>query len=251
MFYLLGADLMANVFDEMGVYWAEIADKDQTERQIQFLKNQLKPEGYVLDLACGTGRHAISLSRQGYGVVGLDVSAKLLKIAKQRNRQVQVVRGDMRFLPFKSHAFTAVISMDTSLGYLPSEKGDMQSLVEVRRILGEEGIFIVDVFNRKNLAAKYAGKNAAPKSLEYPSFYLLQKRTVSDSGEWLCDSWSVRDKADGQVRVFEHTVLLYEATRLQELLEETGFAIKLVFGDYEGQEFCSDSPRLIFVAVAR
>ena len=77
---------MANVFDEMGVYWAEIADKDQTQRQIQFLKSHLKPEGYVLDLACGTGRHAISLSRQGYDVVGLDVSAKLLKIAKQRNQ---------------------------------------------------------------------------------------------------------------------------------------------------------------------
>ena len=32
---------MANVFDEMGVYWAEIADKNQTEKQMQFLKNHL------------------------------------------------------------------------------------------------------------------------------------------------------------------------------------------------------------------
>ena len=72
--------LAANVFDEMGVYWAEIADKSQTERQIQFLKKHLKLDGYVLDVACGTGRHSIPLSQQGYGMVGLDVSANLLKM---------------------------------------------------------------------------------------------------------------------------------------------------------------------------
>jgi ubiquinone/menaquinone biosynthesis C-methylase UbiE len=48
---------MSNVFDEMGTYWAEIADEHQTSRQIQFLKSQLHPDGYVLDVACGSGRH--------------------------------------------------------------------------------------------------------------------------------------------------------------------------------------------------
>src|ERR1039457_5789725 len=102
------------VFDEMGVYWAEIADQSQTEAQLIFLKTQLKPDGYVLDLACGTGRHSIPLSQQGFSMVGLDVSANLLRIANMRGRGVQLVRGDMRFLPFKSEAFTAAVSMDRS-----------------------------------------------------------------------------------------------------------------------------------------
>jgi ubiquinone/menaquinone biosynthesis C-methylase UbiE len=46
-----------NVFDLMGKYWAEIADQNQTERQVAFLKKALNPEWLVLDLACGTGRH--------------------------------------------------------------------------------------------------------------------------------------------------------------------------------------------------
>ena len=120
--------MTANVFDEMGVYWAEIADKNQTDRQIQFLKRHLKPDGYVLDVACGTGRHSIPLSKEGYWMVGLDVSANLLKVAKQRSNDVQLVRGNMRFLPFKPQAFAAAISMDTSFGYLPSEEDDLLSL---------------------------------------------------------------------------------------------------------------------------
>jgi ubiquinone/menaquinone biosynthesis C-methylase UbiE len=105
-----------NVFDEMGVYWAEIADQNQTERQVQFIKNTPKTEGLVLDLACGTGRHLIPLSMEGYGTVGLDVSPKFLRIAKNRWQEAQLVRGDMRFLPFKPKAFAAVVSMDTSFG---------------------------------------------------------------------------------------------------------------------------------------
>ncbi|MGD0996319.1 MAG: class I SAM-dependent methyltransferase [Candidatus Bathyarchaeia archaeon] len=108
-----------SVFDEMGVYWAEIADQNSTERQTQFIKNTLKENGLVLDLACGTGRHLIPLSKEGYNMVGLDISLNLLKIAKNRWSHIQLVRGDTRCLPFKAGAFSATVSMDTSFGYLP------------------------------------------------------------------------------------------------------------------------------------
>ena len=114
---------MANVFDEMGIYWAEIADKNQTEKQIQFLKTRLKPEGYILDLACGTGRHSIPLNQL------MDIKwwdwmyrGNFSELPKQRSKSVEVVLGDMRFLPFKTGTFTAAISMDTSFGYLPSQQ---------------------------------------------------------------------------------------------------------------------------------
>lgn len=184
-------------------------------------------------------------------MVGLDVSTNLLRIAKQRSSSIQIVRGDMRFLPFKTETFTATISMDTSLGYLPSESDDAKSLSELRRVLKQEGAMLVDVFNRENLTAKYRGKNQTPKTKEYPSFFLLQNRTVSCNGDWLCDSWTVRDKAGGQVRIFEHTVRLYDSTKLQGLLENAGFAVKEVYGSYDGEKFSPDSPRLILVAYAK
>ena len=232
----------------MGVYWAEIADQDQTKQQIQFLKQHLKPEDTILDLACGTGRHSIPLSRQGYEMVGLDVSVKLLKIAKKRSRQLQVVRGDMRFLPFKTQTFAAAISMDTSLGYLPSEFDDAQSLSEAQRILGRHGVLVVDVFNRENLTAKYHGKTPEPKPKKYPSFFLQQNRTISYDGDWLCDSWAIRDKTGGQTQIFEHTVRLYRLERLQRLLENAGFVINQVIGGYDDERFDSDSKRLILIA---
>lgn len=240
-----------NVFDEMGIYWTEIADKNQTERQLDFLKSQLNQENYILDLACGTGRHTIGLNNEGYGIVGLDISIKLLKIAKQRAQDIDLVRGDMQCLPFKSEVFNAVISMDTSIGYLPSEREDVKSLTEVHRVLCKTCTLVIDVFNRTSLKSKYSMKNQTPKWHEYPTFRLLQKRNVNDDGDLLCDLWTVKDKVNGKEQVFEHTVRLYAPTQLTKILEESGFKIDQFFGDYERQEYSDESPRLIVLACTK
>ncbi|MCW4029637.1 MAG: class I SAM-dependent methyltransferase [Candidatus Bathyarchaeota archaeon] len=238
-----------NVFDAMGKYWAEIADANQTPRQISFLKTHLPSGGYVLDLACGTGRHMTPLMKAGFGLVGLDVSGKLLRLAKQRDKSVQVVCGDLRYLPFKKDTFGAAVSMDTSIGYLPSVKDDVGVLVEAHRVLKEGGVLAVDVFNKSHLTAKYKGKPAATKRLQYPNFTLEQTRTVSEDGVWLCDLWTVQGKT-GEARTFEHRVRLYEQEALKMLLVAARFGSQQFFGNYDGQAFGADSPRLIVVAAA-
>jgi len=256
----------------MGVYWAEIADHNPTQRQIEFIKNIVKPTGLVLDLACGTGRHIIPLNKEGYEVVGLDLSRSLLKIAKNRLRSDQLVRGDMRRLPFIPEVFAAAVSMDTSFGYLPTQQEDMQSLRELRKTLRQDGLLIIDVFNREHLTRKYkadrrfklvllplllklgfSGKwllSRFYKWREYPSFYLLQKRTIDTNGEKLSDMWIVRDKVNGEIIVFKHVVRLYQLHGLEEALNEADFAVKRVLGGYEGQPLSHDSDRLILIASA-
>ena len=40
----------------------------------------------VLDIACGTGRHAISLVEKGYEVTGIDYSPSQIKVAREKNK---------------------------------------------------------------------------------------------------------------------------------------------------------------------
>lgn len=162
--------------------------------------------------------------------------------------------------------------MDTSFGYLPSDEDDMQSLKEFRKTLRQNAMLIMDVFNRQQIISKQGaaglkwvllplllklgrlGKWALFRFFrwwKYPSFFLLQKRSV-DSGGWLLrDLWVVCDRADGQVRVFKHIARLYERNLLQEQLETAGFTVKHTYGDYEGQQFNPVSNRLILVATTK
>jgi ubiquinone/menaquinone biosynthesis C-methylase UbiE len=153
----------------------------------------------------------------------------------------------MCFLPFRADVFGAVVCMDTSLGYLPSAKDDLAALPEAQRVLAHGGVLVVDVFNRERLNRKYQGKEMPTTQLEYPSFFLQQKRSVSSSGDMLCDKWQIQDKSDGKTSVFEHKVHLYTQGRLQEMLQSAGFAISAVYGGYERQPFNPESSRLILL----
>lgn len=55
--------------------------------------------GAVLEIACGTGRVAIRLAREGVNVVGLDLSPQMLAVAREKSVRLENMRwvqGDMR-----------------------------------------------------------------------------------------------------------------------------------------------------------
>ena len=65
--------------------------------------------GACLDLACGTGVNLRRLTDAGWSVVGLDLSADQLRIARQRTPAgVELVQGDATRLPFDDASFDAV-----------------------------------------------------------------------------------------------------------------------------------------------
>jgi SAM-dependent methyltransferase len=83
-----------------------------TVREVDFLVDELRlpPGGAILDVGCGTGRHAIELARRGYVVTGLDQSSQMLSraaaAARAANVAVEWIRSDAtRFtLPAKYDA---------------------------------------------------------------------------------------------------------------------------------------------------
>jgi SAM-dependent methyltransferase len=270
---LKNADVPSSrLFDEVSGYWTEIAQTHHTDKQLHFVKGNLEAEGMVLDLGCGSGRHLILLCQAGCNMVGLDFSRCLLQTAKAKAAQAGVeavlVLGDMQFLPFRPAVFAAVVSLDASFGYLPSEAADGQSLGEVARVLAAGGVLVLDVFNGekiKRMQAKRVGfglwerigglsPQLAGKLLgfvgwrEYPSFFLQQKRAVSRKGDLMLELWFFQNKKTGQVTMAKHVVRLYSVSQLQQLIKKTGLHVTHVFGGYNGESYGDWSSRLIVMA---
>jgi SAM-dependent methyltransferase len=173
----------------------------------------------------------------------------------------------MRFLPFNAGVFAAVVSLGSSYGYLPSEETDLRSSMDVKRTLVKGGIFLLDVFNRERMAQRYRQRfsfglwrvllgylSRFPQFAglfrwrEYPSFYLLQKRVVTDGGSRLRDLWVFREKQTGKISIVYHVSRLYDLSQLQVMLKAAGFRILCFYGTYEGQAYSGDSSRLIAVS---
>jgi len=67
----------------------------------------------ILDIGCGTGRHALELARRGYEVVGIDLSESLLARAKEKaaaqNLRIDFRKHDARALPFSNEFDLAIM----------------------------------------------------------------------------------------------------------------------------------------------
>jgi SAM-dependent methyltransferase len=74
----------------------------------------VEPGMKVLDVGCGTGNATIPAARAGARVTGLDPSAQLLAIARERAAdamvEIELVAGNARALPFEDGSFDRVIS---------------------------------------------------------------------------------------------------------------------------------------------
>lgn len=106
----------------------------------------------ILDLGCGFGDHAFLYIKNGAKeVVGLDISRKLINMAKERNiKGASFIVYDLnKRLPFQNNSFDLVISSLT-INYI---KNFDQLFKEINRILKKDSWFIFSIENPVIFAA--------------------------------------------------------------------------------------------------
>lgn len=126
-----------------------------TQREIRFLHWVFRELADVevreiLDVACGTGRHAIPLSKKGYTVTGGDRSQAMLAVLEEKVRrasiEIPVIKCDMKDIEFREE-FDAIICMYTSFNYLLTDQDIERALAAFHRALRPGGIAILDLMN--------------------------------------------------------------------------------------------------------
>lgn len=220
-------------------------DEREAEAAVRlYLQSAPPPTGAVLDLACGAGRHLRELLSAGLHGIGLDLSMTLLSRARELSPRAQLVRGDMRQLPFGEGSFSGLTSFFTSFGYFASRAEDEQVVVEMRRVLVPGGSFMLDFLNSTSVRMDLV----EAESTRVEGFDVSVRRSIVD--DTVVKQIHLQPDDGGAGRSFEERVRLYEADELENLLSDAGLAPRALFGDYGGSPFSSDAERLIFVGTA-
>ncbi|MGQ9501613.1 MAG: class I SAM-dependent DNA methyltransferase [Anaerolineae bacterium] len=103
----------------------------------------------VLDLGCGTGGHALPLARRGYQVWGVDRSATIIAVAREKARVAELATSihfevaDICALELQ-RAFDVAICMFAVLSYQVSNEALLATLRSARRHILSGGLFICD-----------------------------------------------------------------------------------------------------------
>src|SRR5882757_8357397 len=101
----------------------------------------------ILDLGCGTGRHAVEFAARGFDVTGVDFSEAMLNRARIRpyagGGALDFVQGDARTYRAAT-PFDAVLMNFNVLGYMNSNDDFTAALATARANLREGGVFVAD-----------------------------------------------------------------------------------------------------------
>ena len=201
----------------------------------------LPQRGQVLDLACGKGRHSVTLHEQGFDVLGADLSSNSIKKAEKRATEgLEFIVHDMReVIPNKQ--FDAVFNLFTSFGYFDTQLENETVLSAVHEMIRPGGKLIIDFMN----ASKVIRNLEASKQIKRGniSFDVSKK---FEGGHIYKD---IRFEDKGTEYHFSERVQAITLDQFQSLLTATGFEILSTFGDFELRPFDEEnSDRLILLA---
>lgn len=115
------------ILSDLEIGYDSIADKFSSTRafmwrDFEFIKDYSRPDSKILDFGCGNGRLAGFLKSNYQEYVGVDISQKLIDLAKQKyhsekTKFIKVNSSDLR-LPFEDNCFDAIFSIAVSIIFL-------------------------------------------------------------------------------------------------------------------------------------
>ena len=210
--------------------------------------------GSVLELACGTGRLAVSLAKLGLNVTGLDLSPRMLQQAREHSDREQIsmrwVEGDMRMLKFDER-FDLVILTGNSICHLLDIDSVDACLGGVRDHLRAQGRFLVTVFVpaqslllRKSESWESFARFTHPESGEDVE---LMYRYEYEPDSQIKRHTLRRDLPDGTSDTSQLDMRMFFPAELDALLRHNGFNILEKFGSFERDPFGPDSGQQIFI----
>ncbi|HEY3257918.1 MAG TPA: class I SAM-dependent methyltransferase, partial [Gemmatimonadaceae bacterium] len=198
-----------------------------------------RPVSAVLDLACGSGRHARYLGRRWW-TSGVDLSEVLLRIAQKNGTPAKLVRADIRALPYRNDSFDLIVNLFTSFGYFATDEEHDVVVRDLSRVIRPGGTFVLDFLN-----ARFVRDRLVPRDeTRIRGRTVEQRREITPDGRFVVKHIDIRDEGNH----FIERVRLFSREELVVMLERAGFRIERTYGDYDGSPPGSESPRVILFA---
>lgn len=105
----------------------------------------------ILDIGCGTGRHAIELTRRGYAVTGVDLSENQIKRARDKAREeglsIDFQIRDARRLAFDGEFDLSIMLCEGGFSLMETDKMNFDILASAAKSLNDKGKLIFTTLN--------------------------------------------------------------------------------------------------------
>ena len=219
-----------------------------------YVEEALQAGAPVLELGCGTGRILVPTAAAGVDIVGLDLSAALLKSARQKleaahpavRRNAALVQGDMTAFSL-DRRFGLITIPYRTFQHLLTPVDQQQTLECVGNHLEKDGLLVFNTFDPLQDMVAGGFASGLQKDTDF-----ADPETGNRVVVWYCRDYDpqvqlleqelIYEEVDGMGQVVSRTcgqlTLRYTfCWEMQYLLERCGFVLEALYGDFQGGAF--------------
>lgn len=223
---------MTKVFDKYSKYYDLLYQDKDYVAEADYISSVIKTFSQntknILELGCGTGKHASLLSNNGYDIFGIDLSNTMLERAKELGINCEV--GDVR--TFRAgRKFDAVISLFHIVSYQTTDEDVLNFFETAAFHLDSNGIVIFDVWYKPAVLAQVPEKrvkkleNDEIKVIRYCTPNLIAEKSVVEVNYTI----EITDKATNEKEALKevHPMRYFSSEEIENFAKKKGFKIVL------------------------
>ncbi|MEP7052531.1 MAG: class I SAM-dependent methyltransferase [Pseudomonadota bacterium] len=231
---------------------------------VEFYERLCRGARRVLELGSGSGRVAIALAGARRNVVGLELDAGFLALARRnlrgasaaKQRYLRLIHGDFRDFEL-GERFERVLLPYNALYCLLTKSAALSCFRAAHRALEPGGLFAFDVWNAAPFARSRTSE-AAEDDEPVVSFRhgartwdVFEHSRVQRARQRLQVSYDYRAREDGSSLHMVIPQRYFLAAELDDLLTRAGFTVQARYGDFAEARFTARAPQQIVIARAR
>ena len=190
-----------------------------------YVEEATRSGGPVLELGVGSGRIAVPIAAAGIDVIGVDLSAGMLEVARERAElagvELDLRHGDMRDPPVDGE-FPLVIIPFRSLLHMETDVDRRAALRAVRRHLAPAGRFVFDVFtpSREDIEETHGR-------------WLEREPGIFERADWDEGSRTMTLSVRSDEVEASFTLHWLSPLEWRELIDEAGFEVEALYGWFD------------------
>lgn len=148
---------MKQWYEELFTNYADKYEKEiftqGTMGEVDFIEKEINKDKNckILDIGCGTGRHAIELAKRGYSVTGVDLSENMLnkaiKKANDAGVHINLQIADARNLQFKDEFDLVIMICEGAFPLMETDEMNFEILKNASKALNKKGKLIFTTLN--------------------------------------------------------------------------------------------------------
>ncbi len=221
-----GTSLFTSLFYKTEEANFEKRESTSQDLEVLFAHLNLKEELGILDLCCGSGRHALALAERGFtNITAIDRSRYLIRLARRKARSatlnVKFSEGDARSLRLGEQSQQLVTIFGNSFGLFERHDDITDLLNAIKRVLISEGHFVLDLVD-----GAYVRSHFDERSWEWidKNHFICRERALSDNGTRIVTREVLVDSEKGVIADQFYQERLYDQDQIAALFKKEGFA---------------------------